>query len=505
MQINVLEYLENTVERHPQKTAIADSTSNYSFKQIRAFAWQISIQLDKLGESNKSQPIAVLLPKSAKAVIAFIGVLYSGNIYVPIDTKNPPERIKKIVDNVNPLIAISDSKHEDILLGISQNISIVNLDENWKSGESHTSIPNTLIDTDPAYILHTSGSTGSPKGVVISHRSIIDYTDWAIKTFEIDSKEIIGNQAPFHFDNSTLDIYLMLATGAELVVIPEKHFMFPQDLIKFISSQKINFVFWVPSVLVSVANLRILNQISPKYLKKVLFAGEVMPTKTLNYWIDTLPKDVLFANLYGPTEITVDCTFYIISEKIPDNKPVPIGKACRNSGVLILNEKDNVASKNEIGELCVRGSSLSLGYWRSESTAEVFVQNPLHNNYPELIYRTGDLVRYGHDGDIEYIGRKDNQIKHLGHRIELGEIEHIILSNSNIKKLCVLFDEILQEIVMFYQYNEIISIREFRRMLIGVLPKYMLPGRYELVSNIPSNSSGKIDRLAMKKRMIGKY
>ena len=355
----------------------------------------------------------------------------------------------------------------------------------------------SLIDMDPAYIIHTSGSTGIPKGVTISHRGIIDYIDWANSVYHVNEETVIGNQAPFHFDNSTLDIYLSFSTGARLVLIPEEHFLFPMRLVEYLSAEQIDFIFWVPSVLVSVANLDILAKAPLPRLSQILFAGEVMPVRQLNYWRKWFP-DALFSNLYGPTEITVDCTYYHVERDFSDVEPLPIGFPCRNSDVLILNEGNRLAAPGERGELCVRGSSLALGYWNEpDKTAAAFTQNPLQDHYPERIYRTGDLVYRNGRGEIIFGGRVDQQIKHMGYRIELGEIETAVLSLPNVRNACAVYDREIPQIVLFFEADRELDAAFFRRSLATLLPKYMLPAAYRRMDCLPLNPNGKIDRKSL--------
>jgi non-ribosomal peptide synthetase component F len=335
--------------------------------------------------------------------------------------------------------------------------------------------------------------------VLISHRGVIDYINWAIDVYNVSEDEIIGNQAPFYFDNSTLDIYLMIISGAKLVIIPEDKFSFPIKLIEFINEHQITFVFWVPSVLNSVSNFDVFKTIVPNTLNKILFAGEVMSNKHLNYWRKN-HRLALYSNLYGPTEITVDCTYYIVDREFKDDEPLPIGKACRNTEILILTEQNILAKKNELGELCVRGSSLAFGYYNDwDKTKSAFVQNPLNNSYPDIIYKTGDLVFENENDEIIFVGRKDSQIKHMGYRIELGEIESAILAIRGVKNVCVLYDSINKEIVAFYisDANHI----EIRKNLLLTLPKYMIPSRWLSESDFPLNSSGKIDRIELAKKI----
>ena len=361
----------------------------------------------------------------------------------------------------------------------------------------------TQIDTDPVYSIFTSGSTGTPKGVVVSHRGVIDYIDWAIDTFAIDNTSVIGNQAPFYFDNSTLDIYLMYATGATLNIIPEINFAFPAKLVDYLNEQKITFVFWVPFVLVNVANMDILSAKKPLYLRDVFFAGEVMPNKHLNYWRKHLP-DCRYANLYGPTEITVDCTYYLVDREFLDDEPLPIGIPCRNSDVLILVDRKRLAEKGEQGELCVRGTSLALGYYNNpEKTAEAFIQNPLNKHYPETIYCTGDIVYQNKYDEIMYVGRCDSQIKHNGYRIELGEIEVAILGSNLVDNCCVLYNNKEKQIVLYYQAKNELNVAALRKAIGEKIPKYMLPTIYVREELLQQNTSGKIDRAYYNRKVNG--
>ncbi|WP_299120273.1 amino acid adenylation domain-containing protein [uncultured Winogradskyella sp.] len=502
MNTNLIDYFEATVLQFPNKIAICDAVSQFSFLELKNKAQTISNQLIS-NYNSINKPVAVFLPKSNDAIISFLAILYSGNCYAPLDIKNPESRIKSIVKVLKPIVIITNSLYFRKLSKYNLGIDIIIIDNVEKSNVTY-SIRNykQCIDTDPAYVIHTSGSTGVPKGVAISHRSIFDYINWAIETFDITEKEIIGNQAPFIFDNSTLDIYLMMFAGATLNVIPDQLFMFPAKLLVYLETNNVNFVFWVPSVLVNIANLDLLDSIELPSLKKVLFAGEVMPTKHLNYWIKHLDDKVLFANLYGPTEITVDCTYYIVNRELSNDEVLPIGKPCRNSDVLILNENNQRCQLNEYGELCVRGTSLALGYWNNlEKTNSVFVQNPLNTSYPEKIYRTGDIAFKNERDEIIFVGRKDRQIKHLGYRIELGEIEHTVLSVFDAIKACVAYDDVNKEIILFYESEEEISIKEFRVRLGSALIKYMIPTKYFRIDHLPLTSNGKVDRVSLEKEV----
>lgn len=427
----------------------------------------------------------------------------SGNFYVPLDTKSPTSRVESIITTLESRVLITDRSHYEIskIFCKVEIIVIEDIIENYINTENALTQLGKQIDTDPVYCIFTSGSTGVPKGVVIPHRGVIDYIDWANECFNFDNDTIIGNQAPFYFDNSTLDIYLMYSNGATLNIIPESCFAFPAKLVDYLNEEKISFVFWVPFVLVNVTNLNIFETKKPLYLKDVFFAGEVMPNKHLNYWRKHLPE-CRYVNLYGPTEITVDCTYYEVKREFSDVEPLPIGFTCKNSNVLILADRKRLASKGEQGELCVRGSSLALGYYNNPNkTNDAFIQNPLHSHYPETIYCTGDVVYENDYGEIMYVGRADSQIKHNGYRIELGEIETAILGSHMVDNCCVIYDFANKKIVMFYQAVEELNIAVFRKALLNSIPRYMLPSEYHRENVLKQNGSGKIDRAYYNKQI----
>lgn len=507
MQSNVLTYFEHGAARMcPDKVAIVDGETRLTFSQLQARAKRFATVLTSRTDAI-NRPIAVYLPKSAATIVADLGILYSGNIYTNLDIKSPPQRLANIVTHLGlELVVTSRARIDDLIAAGVAAESIVLIDELPDAGAIDdagiTQRLDRIVDTDPVCIINTSGSTGTPKGVALSHRGTIDFMDWVFDTFVFDDRVVIGSLSPFYFDIYTLELIVCLSKGATLVIIPEQLATFPAKLLEFLASQRITFLFWVPTVMVNAANLGLLDRIPLPDLRRIFFAGEVFPTRHLNIWRKALP-DTQFVNLYGPIEIHIDCTYYIVEGDMADDEPLSIGYPCRNTDILILNEADAPCGTGEQGELCVRGSSLALGYWNDpEKTARAFVQNPLNRHYPELIYRTGDLAMRRDDGRIFLAGRKDFQIKHMGYRIELPEIEHQVLGIEGIANACVVYDQPRKAITLFYQpLDADVAPAAIRQALSAIFPKYMLPTAFHSMERLPMNPNGKIDRNGLVQRL----
>jgi D-alanine--poly(phosphoribitol) ligase subunit 1 len=501
MQTNVLEYLERgALCSSPDKIAIEDGERRFTFRQVATQAKRLGSALVRRGVGTH-HPIAVFLPKSAEVVIANLGIAYSGNMYMNLDVKSPAGRIGNILRNVAPVLVVTDQSLLPALRSTGFDDERVVLVDELLSPDAAidesalSERRSAVLDVDPLCIINTSGSTGTPKGVVLNHRGTIDFMDWAFERLSLRGDARIGSLSPFYFDIYTLELNYCLATGATMVLVPEQLAAFPAKLVEFISAQRISFIFWVPSIMVNISNQSLLERFDMSALTMIWFAGEVFPMKHLNRWRSAIPG-ATFVNLYGPIEASVDCTYFVLDREFGDDDPLPIGFPCRNTDVLVLNEENRPCAVGEHGELCVRGSSLAMGYWNDpEKTARAFVQNPLNSRYPEIIYRTGDVVYRTERGEIMFVGRKDFQIKHMGYRIELPEIEHQVLCLAGIANACVLYNRGRKEITLFYETDgAAVTPAQIRQHLSTVFPKYMWPTAFHHLDELPRNPNGKIDR-----------
>lgn len=505
MKINLIEYFEETVKKHPNKVAVIDKDRAISFIDLRHQALSVASQFH-----FSKKPIALYLNKSIESVYSDLAILYSGNFYMNLDIKSPSERIKNILDLIEPAAIITNNKFVKNIREIAPaEIQVINIDEyDWNKEYDEKAIFNNLskiIDTDPSCIINTSGSTGTPKGVVLNHKSFIDFTEQVNDIYHFSDHEVLGSLSPLVFDIYSFELCMLMANASTLVVIPDELSAFPAAILKILEEQKVSYLFWVPTIMVNIANLELFTKFKLPNLKTVWFAGEVFPTRQFNYWHYNLPH-VTFANFYGPIEITLDCVYYTVNRDLKDEEPIPIGNTFRNTDILILDENNKLVTEQTIeGELCVRGTSLAMGYYNNpEKTAMVFVQNPLNHSYPETIYRTGDIVYINDRNEIVFKGRKDTLVKHMGYRTELGEIEHIIINKLKlVKNGCIVYNFAKKEITLFYEAEQEITSAEFRLKIGKELPKYMLPNVFYRLEKLQRNTNGKIDRLFYNKEING--
>jgi amino acid adenylation domain-containing protein len=513
----VQHYADNCNTRFPDKPAVSTKGMTVTFRELLLSSNQMANCLIE-NDVARQDRVCFCLQRSPRCVISLLGILKADAIYVPIDPKAPQDRAEKIINDCTPKAVICDSH---TLARISQSVSQIKNPpkvlafESLKKAEaiSHcrfvcqeeiAEFPSDTpdyqnVDTDIAYILYTSGSTGNPKGVMISHLNIRNYVDWAVECFGITHDDKILNSAPFHFDMSVFDIFTSLKAGARLCVVPDGFLLFPSALIKYIEEEETTIWKAIASLLMYVARTGSLQNNRLPSLKKILFSGEPLHPKYLIEWMRLFP-DKLFFNAYGPTEATGISTYYHVkSTPSSERESVPIGKPCANTELFLLKDDGSQAKAGEVGELYIRGSGLSRGYWNDPGkTQSVFVQNPLGKISSDTVYQTGDLAVVREDGNYEFLGRKDDQIKFMGYRIECDEIKNALISMPKIRDAVVLLlsqqNSDLQDLVAFVEGTIGLEKSEVTNYLLLHLPHYMIPTKVFFLPVIPRNDRGKVDK-----------
>jgi amino acid adenylation domain-containing protein len=512
-------YLDKGGEIHPEKVALVDDQRSVTYGQLYRDANRIAHCLKAHGVRRQDR-VAICMKRSTQVIMALLGILKADAIYVPLDAKAPLERILKVIRDCRPSAIICDEFSLQMLDGVkSQMSSVRHLIICGTCSGTLQALPRTSlesftgellprpsygnIDTDAAYILYTSGSTGIPKGVTVSHLNVLNYIEWATEYFHIQPEERILSTAPFHFDMSTFDIFAALKAGATLYIAGDKLLLFPGKLLDLIEKEQVTLWKGVSSLLMYLSSTGSLKPGRIPTLHQVLFGGEVLPTKHLINWMSTFPEK-RFYNVYGPTEATGISACYAVPQ-VPASAstPIPIGSACANTEILILAEDNTLAEIGEPGELCIRGSGVSLGYWcDEEKTARSFVRNPFGCTHHDRIYRTGDLARFRDDGELEYLGRKDFQVKFMGYRIELHEIEQAILAQDSVHQATVVLCNAQQtdvpELVAFVAGPTLLDVDLLMADLGKSVPSYMLPKRIIPIPEMPLNDRGKTDRQALR-------
>lgn len=494
--VNILEYLENTVRVCPDKTAFFDEERALSFRQLFDQARGIGSWLSREGFYGK--PVVVFLKRSPRVVAAFLGAIYGGCYYVPLDEEMPRHRIDLILKTLEPGLLLCDEGTRYLAEGLSwegrlccyEDAAFGIIDEAALQG-----IRARQLDIDPIYIVFTSGSTGIPKGVVGCHRAVIDYIENLCPVLKFDEDTVFGNQTPLYFDACLKEILPTLKYGASTCLIPKQMFLFPVQLVEFLNARKINTLCWVVSALTMISSLRTFERVKPQHLRLVAFASEVFPIRQLNLWRRAVPE-ARFVNLYGPTEATGICCYYEVDREFSESETLPAGRPFPNTGILLLDEKGQEPAPGEQGEICIRGTRLTLGYYADpERTAAAFCQNPRNPNCPERIYRTGDLGKFNERGELLFLGRRDQQIKHMGHRIELGEIETVSAMHPGVRQCCCLYDAQKKRLILCYVGPA--ATGELAAHIKGKLPRYMIPNQLRKMAALPVTPNGKLDRAGL--------
>ena len=492
----VLEYLEYSAAVRPHAVAVEDAGGTATFQELEVGCRKVGSALTE--RIALREPVAIFLEKGRQALWAFWGTVYAGGFYVPLNPDLPPARLRQIQSVLQANYVITDRAHRVRALEIFSPEAILDVEELLAAPLQPArleAVRSQVVDTDPLYIVFTSGSTGVPKGVVACHRSVIDYIEQLSATLGFSQETVFGNQTPLYFDACLKELYPTIKFGATTYLIPKGLFLFPIKLVDYLNEHRINTVCWVVSALTMISGFRVLEKQIPEYLHTIAFGSEVFPIRQFQLWRAALPN-AKFTNLYGPTEATGMSCFYHVDRDFEADEVIPIGQPFPNTGILLLTEDNREAAPGELGEICIKGTCLTMGYYRMpEKTAECFVQNPLNDAYPELIYRTGDLGRYNERGELVFVSRKDYQIKHMGHRIELQEIEVVAAMHPETAQACAIYDKEKDKILLYYTGTaETAALTAFLK---EKLPRYMLPNKMERLERIPLTPNGKADRKAL--------
>ena len=510
--------LQKSAARYPEKLAVWARGRSLTYRELDERSNQLAHLLRESG-LRKGDRVGIYFPKCVESVVAMLGVVKAGGVYVPLDPQAPADRVGYIIGNCGIRILITrEDKRRGLDSAIVESLILsVLIDDATKSANGGSVLPWSVLqqypadtppevvltETDLAYILYTSGSTGRPKGVMLTHQNALTFIEWCAEIFKITSDDRLSNHAPLHFDLSVFDVYNTLEAGASLYMVTEDLALFPVKLAEFIEAKGITIWYSVPSALTLLLLHASLSAGKLKQLRIILFAGEVFPMKYLQQLAEVLPHVDLF-NLYGPTETNV-CTYYKVQrERLASMDKLPIGIACENTEVFAVNDQNEIVMRaGDTGELYVRGPSVTYGYWAdAEKTKKMVLPNTFQPNFEEKMYRTGDLVQLAEDGNYYFLGRRDSMIKSRGYRIELGEIESALLSHAAVKEAVAVAvpDEIvgsrIRAVVAFHNGGSLTA-AELQQYCGTRIPRYMIPEAIEFRDQLPKTSTGKVDRVQL--------
>jgi amino acid adenylation domain-containing protein len=517
--------ISRQADARPDACAVHMGAAQLTYGALEQQSNQLAHALRDAG-AVRGDRVYLMLPKSPQAIVGMLGVLKADCAYVPMDLASPVERLRRIMTSVegrwvlaatssanrlSEMLRDDDARDQPSIVWMDENEPPAGLrvDRRWADLRTMPSSPVEWRNTphDLAHILFTSGSTGEPKGVMITHDNVGQFLRWAAAQFRPRPDDRISGHPPLHFDLSTFDVFGTLSAGATLYPVAPEVSLFPQKLAAFIRDNELTQWFSVPSLLSYMAKFDVVRDGDFPAMSRLLWCGERMPTPTLIYWMRKLPH-VTFTNLYGPTEATIASSFYQIPAcPADDTEEIPIGVACDGEELMVLNERLDALPRGEVGELYIRGAGLSPGYWRDPArTASAFRLNPFSSDRADRLYRTGDLAHVGHDGLFYLHGRLDSQIKSRGYRIELGEIETALHRIDDLQESAVVAVEMdgFEGSAICCAYvlksGQSLSPRELRSRLATMVPSYMIPSHWRVEDTLPLNANGKIDRPALRER-----
>lgn len=502
MEKNLINLIESACLKFNDRIVYEDDKSHISYSQVLDMAQKMASFLYRISYDT---PIMVIGNRSVSTIVSYLGIVFSGHAYAPVDGDLPLERIHKICDVLKPHTILYAKEYADLANELcnqyyAEGFLIDTLFNLKKDIGSLNAVKNSVISTNPLYVIFTSGSTGVPKGVFTSQLSLMCYIDGYIEMMKISKDDILGNQSPLDYIAAIRDIYVPFFTGCKTVIIPKEYFAQPSILFDFMNARQVSVIGWSVSALMLPVSLGVFEENNLKTVKKICFSGSVIPNSCLQIWQRNLP-DAQFVNQYGPTEATASCTYYKIDHFVNLDEDIPIGQPYKHYKIYILDSNLSIAKKGEIGEICIAGPILALGYYNDlDRTNKSFINNPNTQSYNETIYRTGDYGRWREDGLLEYHGRVDRQIKYMGHRVELDEVELTAMELQGIDECLVFFDEEKERICMAYK-----GIMQKKDLIIHFrekLPAYMVPRKIKQIDEIPKLPNGKNDVQELRRNFL---
>ena len=490
-----LSYLNHTADRLPDKLAFSDGETGLTFSELRQAAANVGACL--MNSGAKAEPVGVLMERSAFEIAAFLGVLEAGCFYVPLDEQMPRERLDRIVRALNPRFILTDQKNLTAAEGLCPAAEHL-IYSRAAAFPGPDRLREESAEDALAYVVFTSGSTGEPKGVSIRESALLDYAATLPDAVGFDESLIFGIQSPLYFDAWLKELLGVVVKGATAYLLPRELFVNPVSLIEYINERKINALCWVASAFSLVSRLRTFYAVVPEHVKLICFGSETFPVKQLTAWQKACPDARIF-QLYGATECTgMSCYYPVAGPQDPD-KPVPVGRPFPGTSLLLLNDQGRPDVE---GEIALGGPCVMAGYYKDpERTRAVLIPDPV-GDLGLTFYRTGDIGRFDENGYLVFIGRRDQQIKHMGHRVELGEIEAAALSLKGVHEAVCMYVADRQRIDLFYT-----GPAQSWDLVVGLkvkLPGYMTPNRTEQRAELPHLPNGKIDRRAIEQKEYGK-
>lgn len=513
-------------ERRPEACAVVCNGERITYSELEDASSRLARALKAAG-CGRGDRVALLLPKSIQALVGMFAALKADCIYVPLDTHSPAARLVRILQACESRCVLAVGSTAALLNEVAGQAGLADSTRiGWMDGGatlkhglkaafywgdvlrcSALPVRSSNSETDPAHLLFTSGSTGMPKGVVITHANVNHFVEWAVRYFAMQPSDRISGHPPLHFDLSTFDIHGSVAAGAQLHLLPPELSILPHRLAAFIRDSELTQWFSVPSILNHLAKSDAVLEHDFPSLRRLLWCGEKFPTPALIYWMRRLPH-VSFVNLYGPTETTIASSYYQVPHcPEEDTAEIPIGAPCDGEQLLVLDEQLQPVAPGQIGDLYIGGVGLSPGYWKDpQKTSQVFLSDPASADRSDRIYKTGDLARIADDGSIYLVGRSDSQVKSRGYRIELGEIEAAVHAVPGVREAAVVaidaggFEGTAICCAYVPSPGSDLSPVSLKKHLSQVLPQYMLPARWLALDRLPQNGNGKTDRPWLKEQ-----